>query len=109
MLKKIYRLPSVSNKGSKKISTILFDVKVSKNDLGFPRFGFVISKKIDKRAVLRNSIKRKLSVCVENIFDRIEGGNDFVFYPKKKIITCTPKEISEEVDKAFTREGFLND
>jgi len=84
------------------------DIKSARNNLDYPRFGFVISKKIDKRAVVRNSLKRKLSASVEEIFDRIDGGRDFVFYPKSRIIDLDTGEVKKEIENMFKKEGFLN-
>jgi ribonuclease P protein component len=107
MLKKTNRLSSVRIKKSKLINSRLMDIKIGQNNLQFSRFGFVISKKIDKRAVVRNSLKRKLSACVEEIFDRIEGGHDFVFYPKREILDINQEILSTEVKKMLENEGLL--
>ena len=109
MLKKTYRLPSVRLRNPEIIKSDLFDIKHAKNGLGFPRFGFVIPKKIDSRAVVRNSLKRKMSKCIEEIFDRIEGGSDFVVYPRSSSLSADRKEISSEMKKAFAKKDLLND
>lgn len=102
MLKKINRLSQVRLKDSKNISTPLFSLKSAKNNLDFPRFGFVISKKVDKSAVGRNSLKRKLSSCIEEIFDRIKGdGRDFVFYPNATAAQASREKLLEEIEKVI--------
>ena len=60
MLAKKFRLPiqSVLNKSGRTFRSRSFLIKVFFNDLEFNRFGVVISKKVDKRAVKRNLIKR---------------------------------------------------
>lgn len=107
MLKKIYRLSSVNIKNSKKISSDLFTLRFSENNLEITRFGFVISKKIDKKAVVRNSLKRKLSVSIEEIFDRIESGFDFVIYPSKKAAEANQEKISNEMISALSNNNFI--
>jgi len=72
-----------------------------------PRFGFVISKKVDKSAVARNSIKRKLSMTIEQIFDRIEGGNDFIFFPKASILDASRENVAREIEELFQKERFI--
>ena len=91
------------------VKTELFDIKTSSSQLGYPRFGFVIPKKIDKRAVVRNSQKRKLSASIEEIFDRIKGGRDFVFYIKAEIVNTEQSKVNNEIQMIFNKEGFLND
>ena len=108
MLKKIYRLSSVRLVKQKHIRSMSFDLRFAKNNLGFPRFGFVISKKIDKSAVVRNLLKRKLSKCAEEIFDRIEGGYDFVFYPRTNSLESAQEELKKEIEKVFIKEKILN-
>lgn len=108
MLKKIYRLSSVRLVKPRHLRSTFFDAKFTKNNLGFSRFGFVISKRIDKRAVVRNSLKRKLSKSVEEIFDRIEGGYDLVFYPNTNSLDSSQEELSKEVEKVFIKEKLLN-
>jgi ribonuclease P protein component len=54
------------------------------------RFGWIISKKISKRAVDRNKIKRKLSeVIVKNMIDNVE----MVVLVKKNILDASIEEI----------------
>lgn len=108
MLKKIYRLSSVRLNNSRNAKSKLFNIKTAKSGLEYPRFGFVISKKIDKRAVIRNSLKRKLSKCIEEIFDRIEGGHDFVFYPKQEVLEIKQEDLGKEIERVFKKMGFLN-
>ena len=108
MLKKIHRLSSVRLGSFKRITSASFDIKVSKNNMNVSRFGFVISKKLDKRAVVRNSIKRRLSKSIEEIFDRIVIGNDFVFYPRVNIVNLSLDELKKELEDTLKKERLLN-
>lgn len=107
MLKKIYRLSSVRLSKPKNIQGINFTFKTAENGLPYSRFGFVISKKIDKRATVRNSVKRKLSASIEEIFDRIESGNDFVFFPRPSLVNLKQQEVLKEINEVFKKEGFI--
>ncbi len=99
MLKKVNRLPSPRLFNSKNSSTPLFNIKIASNNLKTKRFAFVISKKVDKRAVVRNSLRRKFSSCVEEIFDRIEDGFDFVFYPSPQAVIAPREKVLDEISK----------
>jgi ribonuclease P protein component len=69
----------------------------------------VISKRIDTRANVRNSAKRKLSMCIEQIFDRIDAGYDFVFILKANIDNVPRENLLEEIGNALKKERLLND
>ena len=71
------------------------------------RFAFIASKKVNKRATARNLLKRKMRSCIEEIFDRIEGGHDFIFYPKKSGIEISRELLLEETKAIFSKEGYL--
>ncbi len=96
MLKKKYRLLKETKFDKKDLYTSPFFVlKVTKNEKSFNRFGFIVSKKIDKRATVRNRVKRKIRVCIETNFDKIKPGYDMLFILKKQILSKTTKEVSE--------------
>ncbi len=97
MLKKEYRLKSVLLKSPRVFSSQFFSLKVASNKGEISRFAFVVSKRIDKRAVVRNQLKRKIRSCIEQIFDSIETGNDFVIYPRKAAIDAAGDQVLEEI------------
>lgn len=107
MLKKIYRLSGTYLKNPKNIKTSYFNIKTVKNDLNINRFAFIVSKKIDKRAVVRNRIKRKVRAGIEELFSSIEKGNDFVFYPKKKAIDINQSQLLNELKNTFLKQGLI--
>ncbi len=107
MLKKKYRLSSVSIGSAKGFSCGSFRLKIAKNNLEVSRFAFVVSKKIDKRASARNKLKRKVRSIIEEMFDNISSGYDFVFYPKQKAILSTRDQIQEELKKLFSQNQLL--
>lgn len=100
MLKKENRLKAGRLKSPTTFDLKLFNAKVSDNDLGIPRISFVISKKIDKRATVRNRIRRKLSAGIEEILKGKRVGKDIIFYPKKEVFEAEAKDTISEL-KAF--------
>lgn len=82
MLAKPYRLPIREKfNAPQSITTQYFRILAKSNNLPYNRFGFVISKKVDKRAVVRNRLRRVLSEVVsENT--SAENGKDFLFIVK---------------------------
>jgi len=51
-------------------------LKAVKNSLSSSRFGFVVSQKVSKKAVLRNKIKRRLKEIIGVKLDRIKKDYD---------------------------------
>ena len=107
MLQKKYRLTAVSISNPKNFKSLFFNLKIGENSLGVSRFAFVVSKKIDPRATERNMLRRKVRSCIEEIFDSIRQGNDFIFYPKQEAIRITRGQFLEEVKSFLTREKLL--
>jgi ribonuclease P protein component len=70
------------------------------------RFGFVISKKIDKRAAVRNRIKRLLRESVRQRLEKIPEGFDFVFVVRPNIVGKDYEEVSAEVDRVLSKVSF---
>jgi len=53
-------------------------LKIIKNNLDTSRFGFVISKKFSKKAVIRNKTKRRLSEIIKTRLPEIKKGIDAI-------------------------------
>lgn len=51
-------------------------LKTKKNDLNTFRFGFIVSQKVSKKAVVRNKIKRRLREAIKLMAKQLEPGND---------------------------------
>ncbi len=102
MLKRKYRLPvraKVSRPSSHRSPTFL--LKIYKNNLPFSRFGFVISKKVDKRAVVRNRTKRVMRSCIEEMLLKIENGYDMLFILQKNAVGQKREIFYSEIEKLF--------
>lgn len=108
MLKKTYRLYSFALTQPKQISGNYFSFKYSGNKKKLNRFAFVVSKKTDPRASARNEMKRKVRAAVEGMFESINAGYDFIFYPKTSAGQVTSKQISEELKQVLEKENLLN-
>lgn len=91
MLKKINRITSKKEfgevKGSGQIKQFPYFglINLVKPDTD-KKFGFIISKKISKKAVVRNKIKRLLAEEVKKNLDKFEKGFRGIFLIKKNII-----------------------
>ncbi len=112
MLKKEFRLrkqkdfENVFNKGVY-FSEKLLILKAVENSLSFSRFGFVVSKKISKKAVERNRIKRLMSEIIRLSQEKIKPGFDIVFISKVGIVGKNFEEIKETMEKLLKKIRLL--
>lgn len=98
MLPKKFRLPSfVSLNHSKTIQTPYLGVKYTSNNLLLNRYGCVISKKIDKKAVTRNRIRRLIHSCLEEKW-LTHAGYDILFIVKKASVGVSRQTICLALD-----------
>ena len=106
MLKKENRLTSFRQSESRNVPTPLFNLKISKNNSEFSRFGFVISKKVSSSAVVRNSAKRKIRSIIEENLSHVPAGFDLAFYLKKEIISAERLSVGVELIKIMKKESL---
>src|SRR5258706_9881333 len=102
MFSRKLRLPANTNFSlAKTIHTPLFVLKVAKNDFLYNRYGFVVSKKIDKRATVRNRVKRVIRSCFEELNTRLVQGQDFLVIIKREAVGKEFITLQTEVAKAL--------
>jgi ribonuclease P protein component len=65
------------------------------------KFGTIISKKISKKAVERNKIKRRLMEVLGRNLGKFDEGKRILFLAKKEVLKIKPKEIEVELKKIF--------
>jgi len=111
MLAKKYRLPLKTEFGRIKKQGRLyhsqsFSLLLAKQS-GDSRFAFVVSKKIDKRAVKRNRVRRLLTESVRSLLPRLKSGMDVIFLAKKEITGRDFSQLSKEVNSMFTKLQLL--
>jgi ribonuclease P protein component len=78
--------------------------KTVKNDLNKSRFGFIVSQKVSKQAVVRNKIKRRMRSSVMKKMKEIKTGTDSLFIAlpglAKKDFLSTEQTINSLLRKA---------
>lgn len=101
MIPRLNRLPSARLTSSQAVGTPLFTLRFVKNNLSHPRFAFVVSKRIDKRAVIRNRLKRVLrEIAYEELLGK-EQGVDILFIVKKNFTDVPRSELQTTVQHAL--------
>lgn len=83
-LKKKNDFDRVSKEGQQ-VRGDFFILKFCNNGLRVTRVGFVVSKKVSSKAVVRNKIKRHLREALRFELDKLRIGFDLVFFTKKDI------------------------
>jgi ribonuclease P protein component len=65
------------------------------------KFGTIISKKISKKAVERNKVKRRLMEVLGGNLEKFDGGKRVLFLAKKEVLDIKPEGIEKEIKKIF--------
>ena len=78
-------------------------LKAVENNLPFSRFGFVVSKKVSKKAVERNRAKRLMSESIRLSQGKIKSGFDIIFVSRAGIVGENLEEIKESMEKLLKR------
>jgi ribonuclease P protein component len=108
MLKRVNRLGvSVRFSNSYFLVTPQFILKKKQNSLSVNRFGVVVSKKIDKRAVVRNRLKRLFRDVFMGLEKTIIAKHDILMIVKIASLDKTKKEIFALVEKSFIKAGLI--
>src|SRR5476649_2290459 len=82
-----------------------FVLKVSKNNLLYSRFCFIIGKKIHKQAVKRNKSRRRFRACIEDMQTQIKNGYDMLFILKQGIGEKDKESLTQEITIFFKENG----
>jgi ribonuclease P protein component len=70
--------------------------------------GISISKKVSKRAVVRNRIKRQLKAIVRPLLPRLESGLRMVILVRSEALTYGYGEFLQELEQLLVKAEVLN-
>jgi len=84
-------------------------LKVNKNNLKESRFGFIVSLRVSKKAVLRNRVKRRLREIIKENLPKIRKGRDCVLIVQRSIRKKGFPEIKEATANLLKKAKILND
>lgn len=108
MFKRENRLvPGVRFNNSYQLFSPEFVLKEKGNGLLLNRFGIVVSKKIDKRAVVRNSIKRIFRQALSDFNKDMMPGHDILFIARIGILNKTKEENYGIIKNALRKAGLI--
>ena len=107
MLPKKYRLrkrkeiEKIFKEGKSKNLNLVF-IRFLKNNLGYPRFCFIVSKKVSNKATKRNKVKRLLREVVrKEILPTLETNYDYLIIAKPSILNKNYWQIKEDLEKGI--------
>jgi len=90
-------------RGGKMYDSPSFGMLVSYGSSGQPQCAFIVSKKIDRRSVVRHEVKRKLSDSVQPFLPQLSRNLELVFLAKQKAVTISKDELHQEVATILNR------
>jgi len=88
----------IREKGRIKYSP-LFGYLVANDESSDKKFAVIVSKKISKKAVDRNQIRRRITEVLNKEWNNIPEGTRGVFLTKKEILGKSLKDIEVEIVK----------
>jgi ribonuclease P protein component len=77
------------------------------NEVGRPRIGFVVTKRISKLAVERNYIKRLLSEAMRHALPDLLSGWDIVLSARNQVTTADLDTLEEDLVNLLNRARLL--
>lgn len=95
-------------KQGNKCFVALFGIKILKNDLGYSRFGIIISSKISKKAVVRNKVRRRISETFRLNLKNFKSGFDVIIICRKPIIKASYQDIEKEILNSAKRLKLID-
>lgn len=108
MLQRQFRLPASTRlKHPVTYRTSLFMLKVTKTENADSRFGFIVRKAVDKRAVIRNRIRRLFRSCIEDLREQIAPGYDMLFFLEKDIMDKHQGVLKKELESFLQGKKLL--
>ena len=105
-LKKKKDFEKVLKEGKGFTEDFLF-LKIIKNNFEISRVGFIVGKKISKKASQRNKIKRRLREIIRLCLGKIQPGFDLVFLAKPGIEKRDFWELEEMMHKILKKGKIL--
>ena len=99
----------IFRKGLRFKSPFFLLLVLKRTDTTLPsRFSFVVSKKVDKRAVVRNQIRRRLRELVRKNLDSINSGFDCIFIASPNAAGKKTKTMLPYFEKTLRNARMIN-
>jgi len=114
VLKRLFRL--TDNKDFQTVyrrgrynATALFSVNVLPNRFGAPKIGIVVNKKVSKRAVDRNAVKRQVREIMRSLLPKMKKGQSVVITVRKPALAADYATMEREIVASCKKLGLFTD
>ncbi len=97
----------MKDRASKSVAVSFLAGRFLSNGLALSRVGFVVSKKISKKAVERNKVKRRLREATRSIINKIRPGFDIVVFTRQGIVESDFTSIKQNLETLLKKAGLL--
>lgn len=81
---------------------------LSEDSESLPRFGISISKKVSKKAVIRNRIKRQLRSVIQGLIPKVAQGWKIVVGVKPGATECKYEHFLRELKELLVKAEIIN-
>lgn len=102
MLAKQYRYSFKKGLPKHTLSTPFFTLRYGVSSVDRIQCAVVVSKKVNKKAVARNKIKRRFMHAFQQVVKDKNNAYSLVFFLKKGIQDMKQEEIKQEIQKVLT-------
>lgn len=72
---------------------------------GESRVAIIVSKKVSKKAVVRNRIRRQMFAVVQSSWATLRPGCDIVVAARADVSGQAPKQLAADIDRALVKAG----
>jgi len=105
-LKKSAEFACLQAKGARVYSKH-FLLLIAKSDRPSSRLGITVTRKIDRRACVRNRLKRQLREIFRLNRERFKGSFDILVIARQNASQCNYRDIKREILGAFYHHGLF--
>lgn len=81
--------------------------KLLRNNLNYNRYGIVVGSAIDKRAVVRNKIRRQIKEIIVLNDKKIKTGFDMLFLVRETVKDLNFSQISAKISQLFKKADLF--
>lgn len=100
---------AVMQSNGRKLFTPLVLIVVSKPLRGVSRLGVIVSKRVDKRAVVRNRIKRYFREIFRLERENLIGPLDVVLIARQEAVSSDFKTLRSQIVRELRRKHYLKE
>jgi len=83
-------------------------IKYKTNQEDTTKIGFIVSTKVDKKAVVRNKVARHFREVARELLPNIKTSYSVLIIAKQKVLELDFATIKKQINFAFDKLGFYN-